>query len=178
MGFEQYARVEEHVRQCRMRSAEEETSKRFVTMLIGGDNRVRVADLGTFHRTLTQRLSFTVAQADQRFVLPGGWHIFYRFHHLLVRVKTTGTFIRPRPHATMSLAVGLGWQDELQKYGGSGGGQPRAITRLDPKLWRWAERASNWEENWAADVHFDFPQPFDASAAPGIAAHAAPGAAR
>ena len=173
MGFEEYVRIEDHVRRCAVRDLERQTSDLLRTMLLGPDGRVRVADLGTFHRVLTHRLGFQFVEGNQRFVLPPGWHLFYRFHHLLARVKTTGTVIRPRPHLTLSLAVGLGWRDELQKIGAGGTSHPKVITRLDPTLWRWAQRASDWEEAWAADVHFDFPQPFDASAAASISAHTA-----
>jgi hypothetical protein len=173
MGWEEYAKIEDHVLSCGSRAAEELAARQMATTLLTSDGHVRLGDLGTFHRILTQRLFFTLVDATQNGVRPGGWHLFYRLGHLVCRVKTTGTNIRPRPHLTLSLAIGLGWQDELQKFRADGRTLPKTFSRLDPSDWRWAERASQWEESWAQQTHFDFPQPFDDAAAANIAAHRA-----
>jgi hypothetical protein len=92
----------------------------------------------------------------------------------LLRVKTTGTEMRPRPHMTLSLAVGpdmnigLAWEDELGKFNKQGDKMPKVFSKVvhqDPSLWRYLPRAVVADESWAQAGHFDFPADFDVSEA-------------
>jgi hypothetical protein len=93
-----------------------------------------------------------------------------------MRVKTTGTIFRPEPHMTLSLVVGLGWDEELGKFSRMGELVPKqgAVRRAD---WRSLRRAGETmeqleavDDSWANVCHFNFLAGFYGSAAPNLLA--------
>lgn len=157
-----------HQATCAYAEREREQANRLMQDIIDQDGRVRFHDLKAFHDCLISDYHFILRRRTQEAVLPGGWHLFYVWQHLLLRVKTSGTEMRPRPHMTLSFAEGLEWPDELAKHTRDGSHVPKAFSIVvysDHRLWRYWKRTMQAEQIWADAVHFDFPPDFDVSGA-------------
>ncbi len=174
MSRDAYFRLAAHAKSCKNVQAERDLAKSFTTNDVGPDGRIKYNDLKSFHKHVLCDLGMCLRKRSTDDVLPGGWHLFYIAYHVLLRVKTTGTKMRPRPHATLSLAVGrdgktgLGWDDELAKFSIQADQSPKAFSRYvqtDWRMWRYFELAAQADEIWAESVHFDFPADFDVSGA-------------
>lgn len=119
-----------------------------------------------FHR-------FSLIEKNQKFVLPGSWHLFYKQGCLLVRVKTGGTQMRPKPHMTISAVTGLSWNEEVMKMNRSGDFVPKAggIPQLSregnfrslQRVGDSTQQILDSDDRWANSCHFDFASGFDAS---------------
>ena len=143
--------------------------------LLNSAGQVRFASPHEIHTFLTRNYQFAFRGATDQFVLPGSWHAFYMRGCLLTRVKTGETFMRRRPHLTISAAAGLGWDDEIMKLTRSGefvpkaGGMPqasrngdfRALQRLGGST---AEIIAS-DDRWANSCHFDFVPEFNGAGA-------------
>ncbi len=139
------------------------------TMLSG--RTPRHSSLQAAHDALTQTLGFQFTAKNQDFVLPGGYQLFYLRGNVLVRIKTVGTQRRSRPHMTISLTLRgeQGWESERAKYTSRGTVSAALLVSNPipkmPALARINPNAAAMGDEWADDCHFDFPQPFDDSAA-------------
>jgi len=167
-----YFKVVDHESTCPYVAAERQLALALLNDAVRPDGRLRFPTLSDVHRCLINVHGFCMRRRNREGVLPGGWHLFYFRYHVLVRIKTTGTPIRPRPHMTVSLAVGadgkigFGWDDELQKFSLSADKLPKAFSRAvqwDWRLWRYRDQAAEADEAWAQAVHFDFPEGFQAA---------------
>jgi len=174
MSYASFERYCAHLAACPDSANERDLVRNLLGDLIDDNGLVRFQQLAAFHQTLIGDYNFILRLRTQRGVRPGGWHLFYVRYHLLLRVKTSGTDMRPRPHMTLSLAVGedlqvgLGWDDELGKFSQAGDQLPKVFSRTvqqDPSLWRYLPRAVAADEVWAQAGHFDFPPNFDTSGA-------------
>ena len=141
--------------------------------LLDAQGRVRFRSLVAFHDHITRTYSFRLVQNNTEGVQAGGRHLFYANGHVLVRVKTNGTFRRPRPHMTVSLATGLSWPEEAGKFNKQGevvpkiggvnrlGDNWRALARLGPTM----DAIEAHDDAWAESCHFDFVAGFDGTSA-------------
>jgi hypothetical protein len=150
------------------------------TLLLGlldSEGRVRGAKIRDFHDHIcSSLLGFVLRDRITAGVLKGGYQLFYVNGPILVRVKTTGTEFRPRPHMTVSLADGLAWPNEVAKFNRDGVLVPRLspVKRAyDADLMRSLERLeketgkhiADLDNFWANNCHFDFVPGFDVSEA-------------
>jgi len=155
-------------------AADRALARRILLDLLDADGNVRFMSVVSFHDHLRREFGLTLVQNSTHFVRPGGRHLFYRQGCLLLRVKTSGTFFRPRAHMTLSLAVGLGWNEEIGKFNRSGQLVPKlgAVRRAD---WRSQRRVGHTldeleavDDDWANACHFNFASGFDGSGAAGL----------
>jgi hypothetical protein len=148
---------------------------------------VRFPDVLSFHKHLRDRFHFDLVRNTGEFVQPGGRHLFYQNFWpvasitgatrgtLLLRVKTSGTRFHPRPHMTLSLAVGLDFDAELGKFSHEGfllpklgpgrGGFSQLDYRTLGRMGGTVEAAMAIDDRWADACHFDFAEPFDGAGA-------------
>jgi len=151
---------------------EAETGQKMLQDLLGTDGRVRFTATDSFHDYLRTAYGFRLLRNTEDGVLPGGRHLFYVHGNLLLRVKTSGTRIRPRPHMTISAATGLNWPDEGAKFNERGEVVPKLGASAAGSNWRALRRIGDYDaiaasdQEWADSCHFDFPDGFsDAGAA-------------
>lgn len=134
------------------------------------DGQVIFSNLLAFDSCL-RMFGFRLEQRDQQGVVPPGWHLFYVRGALLLRVKTSGTFVRRRPHMTLSAACGLSWDEEVSKFTTEAivpkvGITGRLIQMNDWRLLsEYYGRTGALDDAWANRCHFDFVQPFNATGA-------------
>lgn len=143
--------------------------------MLDAEGNIRYRSVAEVNAALVGARQFAFHGKTDKFVLPGSWHVFYMRGCILVRVKTGGTFMRPRPHATISAAVGLGWDDEVMKMTRNGefvpktGGMPQASRNGDFRaLQRLGDTTAEIfasDDRWANSCHFDFAPGFDGSGA-------------
>ena len=149
--------------------------QRFLADILDPTGKVRFASIVAFHNHVTQLYQFLLRDRTTKDVRPGGFHLFYVRGPLLMRVKTSGTFMHPNPHMTVSAAAGMGWDDETMKLSRYGefipkqGAVPRASKASD---WRSLNRLGPdtnqivaSDQGWADACHFDFIDGFDGSGA-------------
>ncbi len=143
-------------------------------------------DIISFHHHIHNSHHFDLVRNSSEFVRPGGRHLFYknfptdpaggsRRGTLLLRVKTSGTRFHPRPHLTLSLAVGLDFDSELGKFNARGQVVPKLgpgrqnFSQLDfrtmQRMGGTIEAVMNIDDRWADSCHFDFAEPFDGAGA-------------
>ena len=103
-----------------------EQVKALLRDLLDADGRVRFMSVVSFHDHLCRRYQFVLRKNNTQSVRPGGRHLFYVNGPLLIRVKTSGTNVRPEPHMTVSLAEGLSWPEEAAKFNRRGQTTPRS----------------------------------------------------
>ena len=140
--------------------------------LLGPDGKVRFTTTDSFHDYLRTTYGFRLRRNTEDGVVAGGRHLFYVRGNLLLRVKTSGTRIRPRPHMTISAATGLNWPDEGAKFNQQGDVVPKLGASAAGSNWRALQRIGDYDaiaasdQEWADSCHFDFPDGFsDAGAA-------------
>ncbi len=143
---------------------------RFLKDVLTYDNRVRFRCDQFFYDYIRTQYFFHLERIEYKHVLPGGEHRFYvvapvvftqvtvhaagldervlTLWKVLLRVKTTGTRVRPRPHMTLSAATGLAWEEEHYKYNYVGLPVPKNLPDSDPN-----------KDYWANTCHFDFSEP-------------------
>jgi hypothetical protein len=120
------------------------------------------------HEHLRYSYAFLLRRNTHEGVLPGGRHLFYVRGNVLLRVKTNGTWIRRRPHMTISEAVGLDWNDEAAKFNRYGSVVPKLGSSRAGSDWRALMRIGDYaaieasDQRWADLCHFDFPTGFSA----------------
>lgn len=141
---------------------------RFLKDVLDGYRRVRFPLGMFFHEYICRQHGFQLERVEPG-PLPGGLHFFYvvapvartevivhpggveeRVQPLwivLLRVKTTGTVERRRPHITVSAATGLSWDEEHYKYNYLGLLVPKDLPDGHPK-----------KHYWADTCHFNFRQ--------------------
>ena len=152
--------------------ARQDVARKLLNDVVNARGLVRFLEICAFHEIITsKRHGFVLRENATEYVLPGGRQLFYVNAPVLVRVKTTGTERRPRPHMTVSLSENRRWEGEAAKFNRQGvlvprvgpvstasaQGQWRALLRVDDPF------AS--DDRWANDCHFDFVPGFDGSAA-------------
>ena len=116
-----------------------EQVKALLRDLLDADGRVHFMSVVSFHDHLCRRYQFVLRKNNTQFVRPGGRHLFYVNGPLLIRVKTSGTNVRPEPHMTVSLAEGLSWPEEAAKFNRRGQTTPRVgavSTASEAGMWR------------------------------------------
>lgn len=152
-----------------------EQVKTLLRDLLDADGRVRFMSVVSFHDHLCRRYQFVLRKNNTQSVRPGGRHLFYVNGPLLIRVKTSGTNVRPEPHMTVSLAEGLSWPEEAAKFNRRGQTTPRVgavSTASEAGMWRALQRlgdtAQASDDRWANSCHFNFVNRFDDSGAPGL----------
>lgn len=174
MSRDTYFRLTEHAAKCPFVAAEQLLVGDFMADFVDSNGCIKDRNLKDFHNRMVNHHQFCLRRRNQLGVRRGGWHLFYIRYHLLVRVKTSGTEVRHRPHMTISLAVGsdgrvsLEWDDELQKFSLGVDRLPKAFSRVvqtDWRSWRFWDRAAEADETWAQAVHFDFVEDCDMSSA-------------
>jgi hypothetical protein len=154
-------------------AAERDLVRRLLTDILDGDGRVRFKSVTMFHDHLERRYALELIQNATFGVRPGGRHLFYMNGNILLRLKTSGTDRRARPHLTISLATGLNWPDEVGKFSRTGdlipklGGVPRAASdfRTLLRLGGDLEAIEALDDAWANACHFDFVRGFDSTGA-------------
>ena len=159
-------------------AGERALAQRLLVDLLDASGKVRFKSIVGFHNHLINNYRFALREKNQKFVLPGTWHLFYTRGCLLVRVKTGGTPMRKNPHMTISAATGLGWNDEVMKLTRHGdfvpkaGAVPQASRQGD---FRALQRVGNTtheildsDDRWADACHFDFVNGFDGSGTVGL----------
>lgn len=143
-----------------------------VGRLVSGGTALGSSLLDVHHRIIGE-LGFRFVRKTSEGTLPGGFQLFYLKDNVLVRIKTAGTAIRPRPHMTISLVNdALDWDAERAKFSddgnltaktlvgaGSGSSTPMRLIQCNPPLTR------DVQDTWAGRSHFDFAPGFDDSAA-------------
>ena len=144
----------------------------FLLDLLDANGQVRFASASALHGHLCTAYGFTLARNTHEGVRAGGRHLFYVRGNVLLRVKTSGTWIRPRPHMTISEAVGLDWNDEAAKFSRDGSVVPKLGSSRAGSDWRALMRIGDLnaieasDQRWADLCHFDFVSGFcDAGAA-------------
>ncbi|MCY2967808.1 MAG: hypothetical protein NT069_29960 [Planctomycetota bacterium] len=148
---------------------------RLLSKLLDGQGRVKYRSISDIHSQLVNSDQFALVKNSSEFVLPGGRQLFYVRGVLLIRIKTTGTRIRPTPHLTISAASGIDWPEEIMKLNRAGEFIPKlgAIGQAAKENdWRSLSRISTdtavlqaLDDAWANSCHFDFVTPFDATGA-------------
>jgi hypothetical protein len=140
--------------------------------LLDASGRVRFTSAAGLHGHLCTAYGFTLSRNSPEGVRAGGRHLFYVRGNVLLRVKTSGTWIRPRPHMTISEAVGLDWNDEAAKFSRDGSVVPKLGSSRAGSDWRARMRIGDYnaieasDQRWADLCHFDFLAGFsDAGAA-------------
>lgn len=140
---------------------------RFLKDVLDKNRRVRFPCGQPFFTYVCHQYSFRLVQRTPKGVLPGGLHLFFVvapvvftqvtasaegldertlvLWKVLLRVKTTGTKVRPRPHMTLSASTGLEWEQEHYKYSYVGLPVPKTLSDRDPD-----------KDHWANSCHFDF----------------------
>lgn len=139
--------------------------------LLDGNGLVRFTSIAAFHQHLGLRHGFTLVRNTTDGVQPGGRHLFYVHGNILLRVKTSGTRLRPVPHMTISVATGLDWSDEVAKLSRNGDLMPklgavhrsdhRALRRLGPDY----QTLEEIDDRWADACHFNFVSGVDVTGA-------------
>jgi len=141
---------------------EEAFARQLLLDLLNADGRVRFTSATALHNHLCQSHGFTLARNTHEGVQEGGRHLFYVRGNVLLRVKTSGTRIRPRPHMTVSEAVGLDWNQEAAKFTRDGAVVPKLGSSRAGSDWRALMRIGNYDaieasdQRWADLCHFDF----------------------
>jgi len=151
---------------------ESELGQGMLQDLLGPDGKVRFTTTDSFHDYMRNTYGFRLLRNTEAGVRPGGRHLFYVHGNLLLRVKTSGTGIRPRPHMTISAATGLNWPDEGAKFNRGGDVVPKLGASAAGSNWRALQRIGDYDaiaasdQEWADSCHFDFADGFsDAGAA-------------
>ena len=127
------------------------------------------------HEVLTRELGLPLVDKNTFGVLPGGFQLFYALDGVLVRVKTTGTERRRKPHMTISLSErGSGWDDESAKFNLHGGLTPKLLAegpgpgRVSRMSVFQTGLTGAQQDTWANRCHFDFPDGFSDAGAAGL----------
>lgn len=155
---------------------EQELGQRLLADVLDGNGRVRFMSIVSFHDYICRRYGFALRRNTSEFVRPGGRHLFYVHGNLLLRVKTSGTNIRPQPHMTLSAATGLGWNDEAAKFNAAGAVVPKLGSSRAGNDWRTLARIGDTatilasDDRWANLCHFDFVRGFTDSGAANLRA--------
>jgi len=154
--------------------------------LLDASGKVRFKSVVGLHNHLVIAYRFALLEKNQKFVLPGSWHLFYGHGCLLVRIKTGGTQMRRNPHLTISAVAGLAWNDEVMKLNRAGdfvpkaGAVPQASRQGDfralQRIGRTTREIVESDDRWANSCHFDFVSGFDGSGAAGLPVTPGPGA--
>ncbi len=150
---------------------EGDLGKAMVQDLLDSRGHVRFQSIMLFHDQICQAYGFVLRRNTSEFVRPGGRHLFYVRGNLLLRVKTSGTNVRPSPHMTISAAVGLDWNDEAAKVNRAGETVPKLGASRAGSNWRALQRIGSTQavlesdDAWADSCHFDFVNGFDDSGA-------------
>jgi hypothetical protein len=151
---------------------EEEFARRLLHDLLNASGLVRFPSAVDLHAHLLAVYAFALRRNTHEGVVPGGRHLFYVHGNVLLRVKTSGTFMRRRPHMTISEAVGLDWNDEAAKFSRLGDVVPKLGSSRAGSDWRALMRIGDYaaieasDQRWADLCHFDFVGNFsDAGAA-------------
>jgi hypothetical protein len=146
-------------------------SQRLLLDLLDGNRNVRFTSVKQLHECLSRDYGFALRRNTTQGVRPGGRHLFYVLGNLLVRVKTSGTAIRPNPHLTLSLASGLDWNQEDAKVNQAGAVVPKLGASRAGSDWRALARIGDMaaieasDQRWADTCHFNFAAGFDDTAA-------------
>jgi hypothetical protein len=153
-------------------AAERQLMQTLLSDLLDAQGCVRFKSVVRFSDHLIRNYGFRLVQNVTWGVRqPGGRHLFYTHGHILVRVKTTGTDHRETPHMTVSVAEGLGWNDEVAKFSRNGelipkvGGVNRADFRSLMRLGPETAQILAADDNWANACHFNFTRGFDVTGA-------------
>jgi hypothetical protein len=151
---------------------EQDFTRRLLLDLLNADGQVRFTSATALHVHLCRLYGFTLRRNTHEGVQAGGRHLFYVHGNVLLRVKTSGTRIRPRPHMTISEAVGLDWNQEAAKFSRDGSVMPKLGSSRAGSDWRALMRIGDYnaieasDQRWADLCHFDFVAGFsDAGAA-------------
>lgn len=146
---------------------EQALSQRLLLDLLDANRCVRITSVRELHEHLRRDYGFALRRNTDQGVLPGGRHLFYVNGNLLVRVKTSGTGIRPTPHLTLSVASGLDWNQEDAKVNLAGAVVPKLGASRAGSDWRALARIGDMaaieasDQRWADTCHFNFAPGFD-----------------
>jgi hypothetical protein len=152
-------------------AAERQLMQNLLADLLDAQGCIRFKSVVSFSDHLIRQFGFSLVQNVTWGVRPGGRHLFYTCGHVLIRVKTSGTFIRHEPHMTISVSDGLGWPDEvaklsrngelIPKVGGVNTADFRSLMRLGPET----AQILAADDRWANACHFNFTRGFDVTGA-------------
>ena len=141
---------------------EQEFARALLQNLLDASGAVRFASATALDTHLRYSYSFALRRNTHEGVRPGGRHLFYVRGNVLLRVKTSGTWMRPRPHLTISEAVGLDWTDEAAKFSRDGSVVPKLGSSRAGSDWRALMRIGDFnaieasDQRWADLCHVDF----------------------
>lgn len=157
-------------------AAQRQLMQNLLADLLDAQGCVRFKSIVACHDHLVRRHGFKLVRNVTWGVRPGGRHLFYTHGNVLVRIKTSGTPMRPTPHMTISVSDGLEWPDEvaklsrhgnlIPKLGGINRADFRSLVRLGPDV----AQLSAIDDQWADACHFNFTKGFDGSNATGLSA--------